>query len=317
MTNLLSLITPTNLLEEQEKFLTSKTYNPTFHYIWQDQDVIPSFKNDAKYPLWEAIKSQDHVAIVRQASLFFQVEISDDLLAAAKLAASTKGIVSHGSAEEYLDLFRRGLQYFDLHDIDLVISDESGFNARPNHKDKVVTISRHIHFSYFSMEGGVHHELAHVLRYRNGKYNRIKRSINYLPTEEGLASWCQDNANHDNGLAQHAMEYVASSVGVQGSLRDIYDALVDLGMSSDLAWKRASRHKFGFVDTSRPGDILKPAMYYAGEMKVAELTTEERLRLFVGKIALDDLPHHPQYHGIWPAEKLITYFKLDLRGPSS
>ncbi len=86
--------------------------------------------------------------------------------------------------------------------------------------------------------------------------------------------------------------------------------MCELGMSKDLAWKRSSRHKFGFVDTSQPGDILKPAMYYANEIKVAKLTTDEKLRLFVGKIALSELSGYPTYTGIWSAEKIIAYFKI-------
>lgn len=160
------------------------------------------------------------------------------------------------------------------------------------------------------MEAEVHHELVHALRYRNGKYNNVQRSQRFLPTEEGLASWCQDHTNSDNGLSQHAMEYIASDVGLRGSLRDIYNTLRDLGMDSNLAWKRVSRHKFGFVDTSRAGDILKPAMYFDNEMKVDTLTTEEKLRLFVGKIHQDELPNYPTYTGLWPADQLIKYFHL-------
>jgi hypothetical protein len=205
---------------------------------------------------------------------------------------------------------QQALTYFGLDDINVVLTDESGFNSRPNHQAKTLVVSKHIHFEYFSVEGGVHHELVHILRYSNGKFNKIKRSQNFLPTEEGLASWCQDNANDDNGAAQHAMEYIASAVGLQGSLRDVYDSLCEMGMSKELAWKRACRHKFGFVDTSKPGDILKPAMYFANEEKVAKLSTDEKLRLFVGKIAIPELSDHPIYTGLWSAQKLIEYFKL-------
>src|SRR3989339_2155864 len=106
------------------------------------------------------------------------------------------------------------------------------------------------------------------------------------------------------------MEYVASSVGVKGSLRDIYEAMCEFGMDRELAWKRAARHKFGFVDTSRPGDILKPAMYFDNEMKVYKLSTNEKLRLFVGKIHQDELVDYPHYTGLWPAEQIISYFHL-------
>ena len=310
MTNLLALITPTNLDAEREKFFASSTYNPIFHYIWQDEEQTPKFSIPKKYDLWHAIKDQNHSAITKIATDFFEVDYTPESLAQAKDIASIKKPSSTGTAIEYANLLRAGLDYFGLHEVEVVLTDLGGFNARPEHRDKRILVSRQIHFEYFSMEGGIHHELVHCLRYYNRKHNQIRRSHRYLPTEEGLASWCQDNTNDDNGFAQHAMEYVASHIGIGGSLRDIYDYFREAGMSDKLAWKRAARHKFGFVDTSRPGDILKPAMYYANEVKVAKLTTDEKLRLFVGKIALDELADHPTYTGLWPAEQLINYFKL-------
>lgn len=310
MTNLLDLITPTNLLSEQDKFLNSSWYNPKFHYIWQDQHIIPEFSIKSKYQLWNAIKDQDHTAIVQAARALFEVDIDTDVLSRAKSVAATKGRVSPGTPEEYASIMRQGLDHFGLEHVQVVLSDESGFNARPSHSLNLVTVSKHIHFEYFSMEGGAHHELVHVIRFQNGVFNSIKRSPRFLPTEEGLASWCQDNLNDDNGAAQHAIEYVASSVGLSGSLRDIYNSMREFGMSPDLAWKRSCRHKFGFVDTSLPGDILKPAMYFANEEKVADLSSDERLRLFVGKISMDELPEYPEYIGRWDAELIASYFKI-------
>ena len=310
MTNLLDLITPTNLESEHDKFFASNTYHPTFHYIWQDQVMQPIFTNKLKKSLWQSIKTQDNSGITKAAQQLFEVEVTGSLLKQAMTDASTKGKVSGGSPEEYCDQLRSGLDYFGLDDVQVILTDVSGFNSRPNHKASNITVSKHIHFDYFSVEGGVHHEIVHVLRYRNGIYNHIKRGERYLPTEEGLASWCQDNANDDNGHAQHAIEYVASSVGITGSLRDIYNCMCELGMDPELSWKRATRHKFGFVDTSKPGDILKPAMYYANEEKIAKLSTDEKLRLFVGKIALSDLSNYPVYTGLWPGQKIVDYFNL-------
>lgn len=310
MTSLLDLITPTNLESEKDKFLGSTSYNPTFHYIWQDNNPGTIFTSKLKQSLWEAIKTQDSKGITSAAKTLFEVEIADNILSRAKTIANTKGIVSIGSAEEYCQKLRNSLDYFGLDDVRVVLSEDSGFNSRPNHAAGNITVSKHIHFNYFSVEGGVNHELVHVIRYRNGIYNKVKRSSHYLPTEEGLASWCQDNTNNDNGAAQHAIEYVASAVGLTGSLRDIYNCMCELGMSNDLAWKRAIRHKFGFVDTSLPGDIIKPAMYFANEEIISNLSTDEKIRLFIGKIALSEISNYPIYTGIWPANKVVEYFKL-------
>lgn len=310
MTNLLDLITPTNLLQEKEKFFESTKYNPVFHYVWQDARMEPEFSVRKKYALWEAIRDQDYEAIVQTASDLFEVQLSDNDLLYAESCARQKGKIETGSASEYAARMREALNQFGLTDFQIEITNETGFNSRPKHQAKKLIVSSAIHFEYFSMEGGVHHELVHILRYINGKHNRIKRSQRFLPTEEGLASWCQDHTNDDNGQAQHAVEYVASYIGVKGSLRDVYNSMIGFGMSQELAWKRACRHKFGFVDTSQLGDILKPAMYFANEMKIDKLSTNERLRLFVGKINQDELPAHPVYAGLWPAEQLIEYFHL-------
>lgn len=309
MTDLLSLITPVNLKQEKEKFFASPNYHPVFHYIWQDKVFDPIFSIKLKYPLWEAIKTQNTQGIVKSAQDLFEVDINDKILTTAKKDTQIIGQSSIGSAIEIAKLFQVAFNEFDL-DYSIQIATDSGFNIRPRHVDKQIIISQDIHFDYFSMEAEVHHELVHVVRYRNGKHNEIKRSQRFLPTEEGLASWCQDNTNDDNGLAQHAMEYVASSVGIKGSLRGVFDCLRDLGMTKELAWKRACRHKFGFVDTKSPGDILKPAMYYQNEIKVGQLSPTEKLRLFVGKISLNELKEYQTYSGIWSATQLTDYFHL-------
>lgn len=312
MTSLVSLITPTNLPEEKEKFLGSHTYNPVFRYPWQDQVISHvDFKNSLKSVLYQAILNQDYQGLSSAALKLFEVQIDDHILNSAKHNAQVKGEKSSGSAEEYARLTREGLDCFGLTDVEIILTDQAGFNARPQHKSKKILVSNHIQFEYFSMEGGVHHELVHTIRYYNSLYNQIEPSLNYLPTEEGLASWCQDNTNSDNGLAQHAMEYVATHVGLSGgTLRDIYECFRDFGASSELAWKRASRHKFGFIDTSQPGDIVKPAMYYANEIKIENLSPAEKLRLFVGKISLGELGNYPEYIGRWAAGQITSYFKL-------
>jgi len=309
MTDLLHLITPTNLEKEKEKFFASNNYHPVFHYVWQDQPYNPTFSVKLKYPLWEAIKKQNRHEIMETAQELFEVSIDETVLLRAKIDANTKGMMSIGTVSQIVNLFEDAITEFDL-DYEVLVSDATGFNIRPRHNDKQIIISRDIHFDYFSMEAEVHHELVHVIRSVNGDYNNIRRSQSYLPTEEGLASWCQDNTNNDNGLAQHAMEYVASSVGLSGSLRDVYDCLCELGMSPELAWKRACRHKFGFVETKLAGDILKPAMYYLNETRIEKLSTYEKVRLFVGKISLNELSKYPAYTGMWDQQKIIQYFKL-------
>lgn len=311
MTDLLTMTTPTNLHAEREKFFASSTYHPLFHYGWQD-DPVTLNPTSSKYKLYQAILNQDYQGITHFAKQVFATTITPEGLSQAQSDAELNPRAKHeGNAADFAKLLKEGFAEFNI-DYDITISKEHGFNARPDHKNRRIIVSEAIHYELFSMVGGVHHDLVHIMRYLNGQHNNIKRSSSYLPTEEGLAAYCQDHVLGvvDNGLAQHALEYIGTSVGMEGNLRDIYNVMRDGGMSADLAWKRASRHKFGFVDTREPGDFIKPAMYYFNELKVGGLNTDEKLRLFVGKIALSELSQYPIYHGIWDSDKLIDYFNL-------
>lgn len=311
MTSFLSLTTPTNLISEKEKFLSSSTYNPIFHYLWQDKVINLSPKNP-KYQLYQAIFNQDYSAITNLASTIFMTELNATILSSAQQDITNRHPHTHsGTAHDFAQLLSEAFDRFKI-DYQLEIIPAHGFNARPDHQNHKIIISEAIHYEMFSMAGGVRHDLVHIMRYLNGEFNQIPRDLAYLPTEEGLAAYCQDNVEGvlDNGRTQHALEYLGSYVGSRGSLRDIYNAMRDGGMSSDLAWKRASRHKFGFIDTSLPGDIIKPAMYYFNELKLSKLTSLERLKLFIGKISLDNLDNHLDYRGRWDAEDLISFFNL-------
>jgi len=152
--------------------------------------------------------------------------------------------------------------------------------------------------------------MTHILRYVNGKYNKISRSTNYLPTEEGLACFMQDTYGEFGGasLFQHAAEYTVTEIALKSSLRQMFDYLCDIGFTKELAWQRAIRHKFGFVDTSQPGDIMKPSMYFYTEQQLKKLTTEELLKLFVGKISLQEINNFQEYTGLIPQNKLLSFF---------
>lgn len=311
MTNLLHLITPTNIDEEKDKFFTSNSYNPIFTYPWEHLELPISTRSPKKRKLYQAIVNQDHNAITNSASDLFEVKIDPETLTLARQEVQNKRKVSSGTAIKFIKLLHSGLNFFNLQEIEIILTDSPAYNARPDHMNNKLYVSKYAHFEYFSMEGGVRHDLVHVIRYKNGIHNKIKRSPRYLPTEEGLASWCQDHTNSDSGLAQHAAEYLGSAIGVKGSLRDIFSEMRSIGLSPELAWKRSIRHKFGFKDTSRAGDIFKPAMYFANEIKVDKLSTNEKVRLFVGKINQDELPEYPIYNGNWSTDQIISYFHLE------
>lgn len=306
--NLLTIITPQNLEAEEEKFLSSDTYNPMFSYPWMSEEVMEPF--DSQNEFLNALFKQDHFEITKQSKKKFETKITEELLEDAKKLTSVK--IERAKPIELkviVEGFRRAMEYLNL-DYKIEVSRKSGFYFRPNHVYKKIKISYTARLEFFSVDGAIKHELTHVIRSVNGMKNIIKPHGRYLCTEEGLASFMQDFYGTEGmrSYFQHAAEYVASAIGEKGSLRDIYEFFRGVGFSKKLAWQRAARHKFGFIDCSKPGDIMKPAMYFYHEQKIRNIDQDTLWKLFAGKIPISDARSLPEYTGIVPLEKLQAFF---------
>lgn len=309
--NLLKLITPINLQEEEVKFNDSKSYQPVFKYDWNRDEIDNwTLKSNKYLELSNAVLNQDLDAIMKQGELLFQVPWNETMLGSARDALKfVYPNVKKPSLNDLVVSQQEAMKSMGI-DYQVEVIDAHGFVARPNHKEKKLQISKHVDYYYFSMESSVRHDLVHLIRYLNGKHNQIQRSEKYLPTEEGLAALMQDMGGKEvnNSRFQHAAEYTVTEVCRNGSLREAIEYLKSIGFPQKLAWQRAVRHKYGFMDTSCRGDIMKPAMYFAHSQKINDLSKEDRLKLFVGKIAIDDLSLYPEYRGIWSREKLSQVF---------
>jgi hypothetical protein len=316
MSSLLSIITPTNLEREKEKFFYSRTYNPQFTY---DRN-IPELKEKLSHvrkvsrDFFYVILDKQYELISERASEFFETAMDPDIMAYAHHILS-KHKPTQDHTEEHLGTVIRAFQdAFSFFDIDyrLTVTKTEGFNFRPAHRKRTLLISHKAQFQYLPLDGAVLHEMVHVIRYLNGLQNKVAFRWRHLPTEEGLACYIQDyRSKHGKvSLYQHAAEYAATEVALKGSLRDVYDFFRDHGFDEEFAWGRAVRHKFGFTDTSHPGDIMKPAMYFFNEQKIKTMTHDELIRLFVGKIKLTDLSKHPTYKGVFSQEKIEQFFRL-------
>lgn len=308
--NLLKVITPVNLQEERQKFFENFKYNPKFNYYWQKErpKILPSSVKD---DLIISIMDSDFEGIIRNAKLFFEIQNFFYLDTAQLLVNNTPKVKFHEGVDIFIESFKYATDFLDLGEYKIKVVDQFGFNFRPNIRKKEILMSKNANFQFFDAESEIAHELVHIIRYENGKYNNIKKSKNYLPTEEGLATLMQDRTT--NGIVsefQHAAEYLASKIGLEGSLRDIFEYFMDIGFDEELAWQRATRHKFGFVDTSYPGDILKPAMYFANSQKIKHLDNIKILNLFIGKISVNDLDKYTNYTGRVDETKLKKFYNL-------
>lgn len=306
----LSITTPVNLETEEEKFLDSKTYNPIFHFNWEKKPMQALDKNKNLRQLKQAIFEQDHRLTVKYARKVFQTSFDINTRDEAQRIIDSKPEYKRRvTVTSIKRAFEEAFKILDI-DYEVQIALRGGFYFRPNHFKRNILISYKAELQFFTIDGAVKHELTHVIRHLNGKANDLPTTLDYLPTEEGLASYMQDfhGDRGDASLFQHAAEYNASLVGMNGSLREIFDYFRSLGFNKKIAWQRAARHKFGFSDTSKPGDIIKPAMYFHHEQKIKELSEDRRWILFSAKESQKKLSRLPEYKGIIPLDTLKQFF---------
>lgn len=310
--NLIKYLTPINLADEKAKFFSSSTYNPQLKYFWEETEAIKWIGNHPELQEFiNALNSQDHLQVKYIASNLFDTQLTQELLASAKQIVSIKPeVIPTEPIAKVTEAFNQAFSFLGLNEYSVKVVDEHGFNFRPSTKDKKITVSKHLNLDFFSIDGEVKHELVHIIRYENGQHNCIPTSHDYLPTDEGLATYCQDYAgeNGQASLFQHAAEYSMTEVALNGSLRDVTNYLENIGFSKELSWQRAIRHKFGFMDTSKPGDIMKPSMYFYHQQFIKKLSADEKYRLFVGKIILNQLNGFPEYIGVISLKKLKKFY---------
>lgn len=306
----LKLITPTNLATEKQRFFSEENYSPQLEYDWSSQTVNKFLQNTPNgRELADALLSQNGDLITQAAAKFFDVKFRPEDLALAEELTTTIPTPVNGTADEYATLMRQKLAKLGI-DYKVEIVDEHGFQGRPNHKKHILKLSKYLHLQFLTLDGITNHELIHIIRSVNGEYNHIPPSDNYLPTEEGLACLIQDEllTHPTSSSFQHALEYLAAHLSQTASFREIYVFLISRGSDPENAWLRGIRQKFGLRDTSQPGGLTKSGMYFYHENLLHNLSEDELLRLFIGKISLSDLPSYPEYTGKIPREAIIKTF---------
>lgn len=302
----LKLITPTNLATEKERFFASQDYSPQLEYNW-DSTTITNFlqKTPHGQPLVDALLNQNGELLTHAAAEFFDVKFRPEDLEFAQNLIAHIPPATNGTATEYAKLMRQKLTALGI-DYQVKIIGEHGFQGRPNHKKRILKLSKYLHLQFLTLDGITNHELVHIIRAVNGEYNHIPASPNYLPTEEGLACLIQDEfLTHPTASSfQHALEYLAADLSRTVGFREIFNFLISHGSDPENAWLRGIRQKFGLKDTSQPGGLVKSGMYFYHENLLHNLSQDELLRLFVGKISLAELPQYSHYQGIIPSAKI-------------
>ena len=221
------------------------------------------------------------------------------------------------SAEKAKDKFEEVLSLYGLHDwqVELrkaIISDCAVGEKR-------IFLRADALFSPMNLQALFAHEIeTHVLTAENGAaqpFELFRRGFaNYLDTQEGLAIFNQYRVlppSHEKRFA-HAKNVLAVAFAMEHSFADTRKYLQnELGMSPERAITKAMDLKRGLSRTEEPGAFTKSPVYFRGFRAIEQFAREggDLKRLYIGKIAIEDLPLIERMEGIRPALILPAFLR--------
>jgi alpha-L-glutamate ligase-like protein/uncharacterized protein (TIGR02421 family) len=344
---LLKYVKPENLFEERARAIEDSQYNPIFQYkpIDVNMDEVESrllalSPDDSPFGLLLrkkrrellqrisvlrargnartftdaciAMYGQPSSVLVSAATSFLRSRIACDLpLKGADVLTS----------EQALPFFEEVLTRYGLHDWQVQIRDN--VVARVTVGSKSVYLRRDALFSKLYLPALIAHEIeTHVLTAENGnhqQYDLFRRGFaNYMDTQEGLAVYNQNRflSPHHEKRYDPARNILGTAFALEHSFAETRAYLVEeLGYDADKALTKAIDMKRGLIQSSEPGGFTKGIVYFRGLRAIEHFVAEGNnlRRLYIGKIALEDLEILEQISGV--KEPLIL--PLFLREESS
>ncbi len=221
------------------------------------------------------------------------------------------------SAEEAKSEFDHVLLAYGLHDWQVTI--KTSMIADCAVGGQSVFIRSGARFSRSHIECLVAHEIeTHVLTAENGSiqpYELFRFGFaNYLDTQEGLAIFSQLRviSPHHERRYLHAKRVLGVAFAMEHSFAETRRYLMrELGLTPEEALMRAADLKRGVSRTSEPGAFTKSLVYYRGYRAIEQFVREggDIRRLYVGKIAIEDLGLVDQISGVKAALILPKYLR--------
>jgi uncharacterized protein (TIGR02421 family) len=321
---LLTHVKPSNLLEEREKLRVDPLYNPIFTYREPQVNLIDievrlhslTMEESPAGALFHKKRDEllQRIALIRargNAKRF--TEISTTLFGlpdATMLAMASNQLQSRAerepplpdkeqiTAEQAAEMFRKSLDQYGLHDWKIIIRDRT--IARVTVGGRTVTLRSNAVFWKPSVRALIAHEVeTHVLTAENGEHQPFelfrRGYAGYLDTQEGLAIFNQNrflSPGHEKRFGP-ARNVLGMAYALENSLADTRRYLeAELGYAHEKALNKALELKRGLGDTAQPGGLTKGIVYFRGLHAIERFLSEggDLKRLYVGKIALEDLP---------------------------
>lgn len=182
---------------------------------------------------------------------------------------------------------------------DVIISESMAAKVSVEPDAKTIFINSKKTFNSRDVIRLIVHEIdTHVLRAENGlrrdyKVYTIGTSRSLL-CEEGLAIY---NELSNDVLDLKTLKIYAARflccIHIDKSFFELFDMLIKLGCSYEMALYVVSRIKRGLSDTALSGGYIKDYVYLQGFKEIEDVLTQDfsiKEKLYYGAIALDDLP---------------------------
>ncbi|MDD5054796.1 MAG: DUF1704 domain-containing protein [Candidatus Peribacteraceae bacterium] len=202
------------------------------------------------------------------------------------------------SARQVEEQFNKVLLKYGLHDWQIIVKPDMVSDCAVG--EKKIFIREDASFSHDHVSSLIAHEIeTHVLTGENGAaqpYDLFRRGFaNYLDTQEGLAIFNQIRIlppNHEKRFL-HARQVLGVSFALEHSFAETRNYLEeDLSFSEEKALAKAIDLKRGLTRTESAGGFTRAIIYFRGYRAIEQYVKEggDLRKLYIGKIALEDLP---------------------------
>lgn len=264
---------PINHRQEKEKFFSSDSYQPQFDYV-------KSF-SAAELNRWGYPKANFVEFALNRVNEF---------------GISPTPEKSHLLNEEAIVFeIKKVLKKFGLDTSNFLIDFSSNLVSRCLIKQDKIVFRKPIDITEEKLKMLINHEFyTHMTRRINGQQLGIKSSDSATAlrtTEEGLASLNGYLVSQDKKMTGYCMNYLAISLSLEKSFREVFDHLIELGLNETKAWNITLRTKRGIKNTAEPGAFTKGITYLEGIVEVYNWILDESndiRKLYIGKLSLND-----------------------------
>ena len=310
------VVNPINVEKEKKKIMKDKTYNPQLQY--------KIFKNDLPDVRRELMKLHSDESILGRflsckrnemlKMVFMLQSIGTPKFSSAALnmyGRPSKDLVKQSRQLLDLESDKESTQYTGINSVkkflDALLSQGLNWKVKEMEmlvgayfdvSEQVLYINSKRRFSENDLKRLVVHEIGtHITRAENARKQKHRLFWiglhNYLPTEEGLAVYNEEQAGLLNNdiLKMYAGRVVAVDLALKSSFSSVYNSLLEF-FSKDDAFILAMRVKRGMADTSNPGGFSKDHYYLKGYYEVKKYVKKggKLDPLYAGKIGIEHIP---------------------------